>query len=140
VLRVVAWIFIVWGLLSVGDMIYGLPSGSLNLSAGVIGIFLGRGLLRLGPGSRKCAIVLLWVGALWAILQTAVPLITGRPCTIHFAGRVWEPRPDWAWVGPASFTLCMWQLSVLRRPVIRALFATKPACPFNVLPPLERDS
>ena len=118
----------------------GLPSGSLHLSAVVIGIFLGWGLLRLSPGSRKCAIVLLWVGALLAIIQTAAPLITGRPLTIPFAGQVWEPRPNYAWVGPASFTVCMWQLSVLRRPAIRELFATKPARPFNVLPPLERDS
>jgi hypothetical protein len=139
-LRVVAWLFIIGGLLCVGDMIYGLARGRAMINISVIGVFIGRGLLQLRSNWRTCAVVFLWVGMLAGAAIVAAPFITDEPLTMHLGVRGWELEGDRARlvglaVGFPLFCVSLWQKTVLRRPEIRALFDNQADPPREPEPP-----
>src|SRR5437762_3541841 len=57
-LKIVAWLFILFGISSAIEIVVAIFQGRLSFNFGVVGIFVGRGLLRLQPGWRTCALVL----------------------------------------------------------------------------------
>ena len=60
-LKIVAWLFIISGILACIEVIATLMKGHINLNLGVIGLFIGYGLLKLSRGWRTCALVYLWI-------------------------------------------------------------------------------
>lgn len=123
-LKVVAALFILSGVSAVLEMLFALFQSRININFGVIGLFVGLGLLGLRPGWRTCALVLLWIG----MIGTPVIglLMLGSSAPLNFAvfgvtiGHI--PKPAGFVMAAALFLLAVWQYRVLTRPDIRALF------------------
>ena len=60
-LTIVAWFFILGGVCSVIEVIVSLIHSHIDLNFGVLGLFIGSGLLRFSRGWRTCALVFLWI-------------------------------------------------------------------------------
>src|SRR5688572_18864123 len=60
-LKVVAFLFSLGGIFALIEVIVSLAHGNVNLNFGVLGLFIGPGLLRFSRGWRTCALVLLWI-------------------------------------------------------------------------------
>jgi hypothetical protein len=124
-LRVVAWLFIAIGVLSAAQMAWSLLDGDLFLNLGVVGLFIGRGLLRLKPGWRHLGLAMLWIaivaGAVGVLAVLAVLVV--RPASVTWArGARWYEAVSAA----CGFLVLFWQLHVLRRPGVRQLFEGGP--------------
>src|SRR5262249_43519335 len=131
-LRVVAWLFIAEGILAFVRIVIGcLFQGTVSLDVGIFAFFVGRGLLRLSPGSRRWALIFSGISmaevALIAILSV---LPIGDNPRITFSG---HPSPDSVGLHAAvmSYLVVMllvliWQCWVLTRADIRQLFAARP--------------
>ncbi|MEK6703434.1 MAG: hypothetical protein AABZ53_14330 [Planctomycetota bacterium] len=122
-----AAVFILGGVLAALEVLVALVAGRLSLNFGVLGLFIGPGLLRFSPGWRLCALVCIWIGIVGLLLAGACFL--GNPdrltVTIFFipAG---QASPALA-LGMCAFCLliAVWQYRVLTRPDIRVLFDAK---------------
>lgn len=123
-LKIVAALFILGGISSIIDAIINLTQGTLPLNFGVLGLFVGIGLLRLSRAWRTCALVFLWIAFI------ALPLV--GLAFLFLAGPV-NYTIFWQKVGPGSrvigvalaallFAVAVWQYRVLTRPEIRKLF------------------
>jgi hypothetical protein len=127
-----AWVFIAFGLLAAVDIAVSLINGRLNLNLGILGLFIGRGLLRRASGWRTCALAVL------VIEMIALVLIL-----ILFAINLGSlPGPNVVVAGAAAlaagaFALSLWQYRVLVRPDVRALFeiASRQHLPAYTMPP-----
>ncbi len=105
-LKVVAWLFIIWGIYSVIRVVVVFNHGAIYVNLGVLGLFIGPGLLKLRPAWRTCALVFLWIGLI--AISIAILASLSRPGTLVLC--------------VVYFLLVLWQYSVLTRPEIRALF------------------
>lgn len=121
--RIVAWTYIVCGALSVLDVVVALIQGELNLNLGVLGIFIGRGLLKRRNGWRMLAVGLsrLAVGCGGFILIAAITIAvmgkltaTVSPSLTSFAASVLALV--------ALLVFSVWQYRILTRSDIVALF------------------
>jgi len=127
-LIVVAVLFLVEGATAAMEVLYSLANNHININLGVIGIFVGWGLLKLRPGWRIVALVLLVIGMIVSAIGTAVFLgvgLTGAgPLDFSVYGQfVGHVSVIIAVIFAAGmFVLCFWQYRVLRRPEIRELF------------------
>ena len=124
-LKVVAWFFIVGGVLACIEIVVALMSGHININFGILGLFIGPGLLKLRRGWRTCALVYLVVALI------AIPIITvlslGAPASgfhISVFGQPLSRAPMELVlvIATGAFLLSVWVLWVLTRPQIRALF------------------
>lgn len=122
-LTVVAWIFIISGILAGVGMIIDLFQGRFTISLGVLGIFIGRGLLRWSRGWRTCALVFLWLGFILLPI-IALMALSGVRANVTFFGVQKGTLPGAVMLIPcaAFFLLLLWQYRVLTRPDIRARF------------------
>jgi len=124
-LKVVAWIFIIGGVLACIEIVVALLHEHININFGVLGLFIGPGLLKLRRGWRTCALVYL------VIALIAIPIITllslGAPASgfhISVFGQPLSRAPMELVlvIAIGAFLLGVWALWVLTRPEIRALF------------------
>ena len=60
-LKIVAWLFIISGILAFIEILITLMKGHISLDFGVLGLFIGYGLLKLSRGWRTCALIYLWI-------------------------------------------------------------------------------
>ena len=122
-LKVVAWVFVAFGVLAVIDLVTSLMSGNISLNFGVLWIFVGRGLLRVSPGWRTCGLVLLWLGMAASALLVVIAASGGGTVTV-FGVRLRgdEARVGGVLLGLAFLGLQMWLYRVLTRPDVRRLF------------------
>src|SRR5688572_7526970 len=60
-LKVVALLFILSGIASLVDVVVSLTIDRLSINFGVLGLWIGPGLLCLSRGWRTCALVFLWI-------------------------------------------------------------------------------
>ena len=123
-LKVVAVLFILGGLSSAIDVLIRLTQGSLFLNFGVLGLFIGPGLLRYSRGWRTCALVFLWLGMVGFPLAAVLVLATDQPLRYTVFGQQMGEAPKGAGVAVAAlgFALALWQYWVLTRPRVRQLF------------------
>lgn len=123
-LKIVAALFILGGISSIIDAIIRLTEGTFPLDFGVLGLFVGIGLLRLSRPWRTCALVFLWIALI------SLPLIA---LVFLFLAASVNYTIFWQNVGPGSraiavalaallFAVALWQYRVLTRPDIRKLF------------------
>ena len=87
-LKIVGWLFIVFGTLSAVDIITSLVAGKLNLNFGVLQIFIGWGLLRLSPGWRIAALVCLWLGFALAFILAVASIFASNLKVTWFGERL----------------------------------------------------
>jgi hypothetical protein len=125
-LRMVALLFLFQGICSVITIVVCALNNRLQLDFGFLGIFIYFGLLRLSSGWRTCALVLTWIGLL--LIPIVMILSLGAPhANINFFGITGPEIPPFC-VFLASFFwfgLALWQLKVLNRPDVTALFIHK---------------
>jgi len=123
-LRIVAWLFIIGGILAVIEVLVALTQSRISINFGVLGLFIGPGLLRLRRGWRTCALVFLWIGLIVFPLIFLLGLSGTIPAYFEVFGIKMARIPSW-WVSVGTipfFLLVFWQYRVLTRPQIRTLF------------------
>lgn len=123
-LRVVAYIYLVAGVLSVFKCIALLFYSTFSIEFGILGIPIFFGLLNLRNGWRVCAIVLLWFGLIGFPIMFLLGLSGAMPAYYQIFGINVARVPGW-FVSLATipfFLLVLWQYRVLVRPDVRRLF------------------
>jgi hypothetical protein len=123
-LKIVAVLFLLGGLSSAVDVLIRLTQGSLFLNLGVLGLFIGVGLLRFSRGWRTCALVFLWLTMIGCPLVGVVMLVSDQPLEYTMFGQKMGEAPKAAGVAILAvvFVLAIWQYWVLTRPSVRRLF------------------
>ena len=123
-LRVVAYIHLVMGILSVVKFIVLLFHSRLSFEFGILGIPIFFGLLNLRSGWRVCAMVLLWFGLIFIPIIFLLGLSGAVPAHFQIFGIKVARVPGWlVSVGTIPFFLfVLWQYRVLVRPDVRRLF------------------
>jgi len=123
-LKVVAGLFILGGVCAAIEVVVSLMHGHVSINLGILGIFIGPGLLRLSRGWRTCALVFLWI-ALIGIPIIAI-LMTGHsgPLNLKVFGQTvgHAPKALGLMIAVASFLLALWQYRVLTKLQVRQLF------------------
>jgi hypothetical protein len=125
-LRVVAYIYLVAGILSVIQFIVELFHSSISLQFGVLCIPIFFGLLNLRNGWRVCALVFLWFGFIILPIMFLIGLTSALPTYFGVFG-IRTRVPGWI-VSVETipfFLLALWQYRVLVRPDVRQLFYPK---------------
>ncbi len=123
-LKIVAILFVIGGISAVIEVLVALMQGRLNINFGVLGLFIGPGLLALRPGWRICALVFTWIGLIGVPLVAILMLTHAGLLDLNVFGIKVGHAPKWLGVVIAIgvFCLALWQYHVLMRPDIRALF------------------
>ena len=124
-LKVVAWLFLGFGVLAAVGLIADFSHGKLNLNCGVLGIFAGPGLLRRRRRWRTCALLLLWLDLVLIPIGIVFLLANySSPATPDFHGLVvgTVPLPPILILQGMLWALTIWQYRVLTRLEVRALF------------------
>jgi hypothetical protein len=123
-LTAVAWLFIVFGVMSILQLIFKLLHGQFSIDTGVLGVFVGPGLLRGSRGWRTCALVLLWVGMIFAVVISFAMLASSGHVNVNFFGIPMGSAPLILGfvVGAFFFALSVWEYRVLVRGDVRRYF------------------
>lgn len=123
-LKIVAWLFIIGGCFAVIEVITGLLRGHININFGVLGIFIGIGLLKLKNGWRVCALIfLLFTLILMPIIVVIMLSMSGNAQFNVFGQPAGEiPKGFVVLFALPVYLLTAWQFYVLTRPELRALF------------------
>ena len=115
------------GIFALVDVIMSLLLNRISINFGVLGLFIGPGLLALRPGWRSCAIVIFWISMIGLPIVAFFMLGHYGPLELKVFGQK---------VGYASksfglalvilfFFLTVWQYRVLTDPGIRRLFGVE---------------
>lgn len=125
-LKIVAYLFIVGGMLCVLNVIIALMNARIRIDLGVFGIFIGIGLLRLNPRSHTWAMLFTWIGMIISPIVTLIFLIT--PGQLKMWGRtVGQAPPGFGFLlGVLCTMLVYWQYSVLSKTDTRRIFGKIP--------------
>ena len=127
-LRIVAALFILGGISSIIDVIVSLAQRTLPLNFGVLGLFVGIGLLRFSRAWRTCALVFLWLAFIVLPLVALVFLFVAGSVnyTIFWQKIGSGSRAIGVALAALVFAVALWQYRVLTRPDIRKLFGLHP--------------
>jgi hypothetical protein len=116
------------GLSAVIEIIISYAHDHLSINPGILGLFIGPGLLRLRRGWRTLALVFLWLAMISAPLLAGLLLaVPGPPAQFKLFGQTVGNFPVPLAVGfvAGAFLLSFWQYRVLTRPDVRALFGVR---------------
>lgn len=140
-LTIIAWLFIIVGLLSAWDVISGFWQHRLSLNLGVLCIFLGRGLLQFRPAALSWAVFLTVLG----LFSLAAFLIIGffSSGEVRLWNEVFTGRQRVLVI--VSFaaiyaTLLAWMIRVLTRRDVKELFQSHETCQSSGTRRLKVDS
>ncbi len=130
----VAWIFIAFGILAAIDILWAALNQRLSLNFGVLYLFIGFGLLRLKSQARIWALVFLWFELIIFALLCVLVIVSPSGWYFTFNG-VRTTITSWKGtvlavgilLGFTGFTV--WQIVVLMRPGVRALFTSAQNAP-----------
>ena len=126
-LRVVAYIHLIVGILSVIGFIVPLFHGTISPQFGILYIPIFFGLINLRNGWRVCAMVFLWFGLVTLPILFFLALLGVLPTYFEVFGTKSARVPGW--IGAVAtvpfFVLVLWQYRVLVRPNVRRLFYSK---------------
>ncbi len=81
-LKAVAILFLLGGIFAVIEVLVSLAHSHLNINFGVLGLFIGPGILALRPGWRTCALVFLWIAMIG--IPTFAMLMLGHSGPLDF--------------------------------------------------------
>jgi hypothetical protein len=128
-LKVVAFLFILSGIFSLIEVIVSLMHSHLNINFGVLGLFIGPGLLRLSRGWRTCALVFLWIAMIGIPIVAILFMAAAESLDFTLFGqKVGHASKELGIVLAALvFALAVWQYRVLTRPDVRRLFGVSGA-------------
>ena len=124
-LKIVAFLFMICGIFSAMEVFIALMRGRISFNIGVLGLFIGWGLLQLNRGWRTCALVFLWIGMMGYAFAAMAFLFGGDGAMfIDLFGVKIEDAPMELGLAVATigFVIAFWPYRVLTRPGIRDLF------------------
>lgn len=123
-LKVVAILFILGGIHSVIEVIVAFTHSRISINFGVLGLFIGPGLLALRPGWRTCALVFIWIALILIPIFTIFMLCHSGPLDFNVFGQKvgYASKEFGLAVAIILFLLSLWQYRVLNRSDVRALF------------------
>jgi hypothetical protein len=123
-LKVVAVIFILVGCDSALDILISLSQSRISVNFGVLGIFIGIGLLRFRRAWRTCALVFIWLALIGIPIICLLILDGPGPFVVRLFGEPVGPaEPEIALLFAAIlFALSVWQYKVLKRADVARLF------------------
>ena len=115
-LRIIAVLFFLGGISSIIEMAVALMNNSISVNFGILGLFIGPGLLRLSKAWRTCALVFIWL----ALIAASIGIVV---CVMAF----FLPTFGDASIGILLlviilFFVALWEYRVLTNPNIRKLF------------------
>lgn len=130
-LRLVAVLFILSGMDAALKMVFALLAGMLKLDVGLLGIWIGLGLMRRHPAARTWALVYLWLAGLASLAVTALFVSRGGPFEFRIFGVLVGHVPLSVALATAGLLLVLliWQYRVLKRSDVRRIFTAPPATP-----------
>lgn len=123
-LKVVAAIFILSGVCSLLEVAISLLNGRISFNFGVLGVFIGIGMLRLTPIWRTWALIFVWIELIVAPIGGFLFLTATTPLTYQLFGITFGQASKVAGIIAALvvFLLALWQYRVLTRRDVRSLF------------------
>ena len=123
-LSIVVALFIISGLFAALEVLVSLTRGRINLNFGVLGIFIGLGLLRFRRGWRTCALLFTWIALVFVPVFALLVLGGAHPIRVKLFGqRVGSTSPGTAlFIAVAAFAVALWQYRVLTRRDVVQLF------------------
>ncbi|MBN1675625.1 MAG: hypothetical protein JXR37_31575 [Kiritimatiellae bacterium] len=120
--RIVAWLFVAIGLLSLAQFFLLLRRSIATWPIGALGLFIGWGLLAGRNGWRIAALVWLWAGIVTLPVQLIAVIFWPGVIAFRFLGQTlaYLEKPAAGLFTVLGFLLCLWQYAVLTcRPVRR---------------------
>lgn len=123
-LVIVAVLFFIGGAFAVIEVMTSLMHGRININFGVLGLFIGPGLLRLRRGWRTCALVFIWIALIGVPIVALLFLAAEGPLDFRVFGQKVGHASKTAgliMVG-LSFVVALWKYRVLTRRDVRRLF------------------
>jgi len=123
-LKVVAALFILGGICAVIEVLVSLVHGHININFGVLGLFIGPGLLALRPGWRTCALVFLWIAMIGVPIIAVLMLAHSGPLDFKVFGQKvgYASKEIGLLLAVIVFVLAVWQYRILVRDDVRRLF------------------
>lgn len=123
-LKIVAILFIVGGIFAVIEVIVSLMNNRISINFGVLGLFIGPGLLRLRRGWRTCALVFIWIALIGVPIIALLFLVVQGPLDFKIFGQpVGHVSKGFGFIAAAIvFAVVFWEYRVLTRPDVRELF------------------
>jgi hypothetical protein len=123
-LIVVAVLFIIGGACSVIEVLVSLMHNHIDINFGVLGLFIGPGLLRLSRGWRTCALVFIWIALIGLPLIALLFLVAPGPLDFNVFGQKvgHAPKTFGLIIAGVVFAVALWEYHVLTRPDVRRLF------------------
>ena len=123
-LTVVAVLFILGGIYAVIEVVVCLAHNHINIHFGVLGLFIGPGLLGLRRGWRTCALVFLWIAMIGIPIIAILMVGHSGPLDVKvFGQKVGYASKEFGLViAGMLFLLSLWQYRVLTRADVRVLF------------------
>jgi len=123
-LKIVAWLFIFEGCWAALDILISLCDSIIDINLGVLGILIGRGLLRFRRGWRTCGLVFIWIDLIALPIAWLLTLDAREPIPFKFFGLPIGGGPKELAIALEVlwFALAVWELRVLKRPDIVKLF------------------
>jgi len=123
-LVIVAVLFILGGVCAAIEVVLSLMHDHLNINFGVVGIFIGWGLLRRRRGWRTCALVFVWIAMIGVAIGFVLLAVAREPQDLEVFGRPAGhiPKEIALVVMVIIFIISLWQYCVLTRSDVKRLF------------------
>jgi hypothetical protein len=123
-LVVVAVLFIIGGIYAVIEILIFFMHREININFGVLGLFIGPGLLRLSRGWRTCALVFIWIALIGVPIIALLLLATKGPLDFNVFGQTvgHVSKAAGLIVAGVVFVVALWEYRVLTRLDVRRLF------------------
>ena len=121
-LKIVAYLFIVVGILSVIDTAVELFIGRININLGIFYIVIGQGLLRFNPHSLAWAVFFTWIGLIVLPIAAVASFFTSSNFQVFGLNAGQVPHGLCFTLSAAMFVVCCWQLGILKDRQVRQLF------------------
>lgn len=120
----VAVLFILMGFLSLLGMLRSVFEKDFRFNIGVLGLFIGVGLLRHRPGWRTCALFFIYLGLVSSFFGAVVFLLISLPVELSLPGGETIELPGIlrSLIAGLLFALYYWKFRILNRRDVRALF------------------
>jgi hypothetical protein len=122
-LRAVAWLFVLVGVFGVAEAVVALVQrGAVGIPVQLLGFLVARGLLRHDAAWRTMALIVVWFNIIGCSVFAVVSVVTGSGELLILGWRYESPVAT-AVMLVGILAVSAWQLRVLTRASVRALFS-----------------
>jgi hypothetical protein len=110
------------------EIVVALLNKQIDFNFGVLGLFIGSGLLRLSRGWRTCALVFVWIELILLPIIGLIGMVMRPPPDVKLFSQTMASAPAeiGAVVVLVAFFVAVWQYWALTRPDVRRLFGLTP--------------